>query len=129
MRGLLDTSVLVALEAERTVTDLPDEGAVSVVTVEELLLGVRMAEHRGDAALISTRRATLEAVERAFEALPVTRPVAVECARIRAEGRAAGIRFAPFDALIAATAVVHELVLYTQDAALERLPGVNVRVV
>lgn len=129
MRGLLDTSVLVALAADRDVADLPDEAAISVVTLEELSIGMRMAEHRGDAELAERRRGTLDLVGRTFEALPVTRTVAIACAGIRADGRARGVRLAPFDAVIAATAMVHDLVLFTQDAELARLPGLDVRLV
>ena len=47
MGVLIDTSVLVAIE-RRVLTDdvLTEDGAISVVTVSELLQGV----HRGDAA-------------------------------------------------------------------------------
>lgn len=129
MKGLLDTSIIVGLEADRVLAALPDEAAISVITLEELSLGVLMAEHRGEHDLADRRRTTLDAVGRAFEALPVTRAIASSCAAIRADGRAAGIRFAPFDALIGATVAVHGLVLHTQDAQLARLPGVDVRVV
>jgi len=129
VRGLLDTSVVVALEVERAVGRLPDEAALSVITLEELSLGVRMAEHRGDAVLARRRQDTLDAVGARFEALPVTDAVALACAAIRAAGRQRGLRLAPFDALIAATAAVHGLPLYTQDAALARVPLVDVRLV
>lgn len=129
MKGLLDTSVLVGLETGRSLADLPDEAAVSVITLEELTLGVLMAEHRGEAGLAQRRRDTLDAVSGAFEALPVTSAVALACAAIRARGRAVGLRFGPFDSLIAATAVAADLPLFTQDAELADLPGVDVRLV
>lgn len=64
-----------------------------------------------------------------FEALPVTVTVALACAAIRADGRRRGVRLGPFDALIAATAAVHGLPLYTQDAALAEVPPLDVRLV
>lgn len=129
MRGLLDTSVIVALETGRPLGSLGEQNAVSVITLEELTLGVRMAEARGDEAIAAGRRRTLSTVGTRFEALPVTRAVAVVSAEIRAAGRTRGIRYTPFDALICATAAVHGLTLFTQDAELGDVPGIDVRVV
>lgn len=129
MRGLLDTSVVVALEARRAVVDLPDEAALSVVTVEELALGVAMARARGESDVAERRQRTLTAVLATFEVLPVTTAVALESAALRARGRAAGVRQTPFDALICATAIVHGLVLFTQDQEMANVDGLGVRVV
>lgn len=129
MRGLLDTSVIVGLAAERVVGVLPEEAAISVITLEELSLGVQMAQHRGDDARARSRQATLDAVGSEFEALPVTRSVAFACAGLRAEGRRIGVRYGPSDALIAGTALVHGLSLYTHDVQLGRLRTLDVRVV
>ncbi len=129
MNGLLDTSVLIGLEADRALRALPDEAALSVITIEELTLGVRMAEQRGDAMLARRRQRTLDAVLAEFDALPVDRRIAAECASIRAAGRSRDIRFGPFDSLIAATAVVSGLPLYTQDTQFTEMPGVDVRLV
>lgn len=129
MKGLLDTSVIVGLEANRAVAALPDEAALSVITLEELALGVRMAEHRGEGVLAARRRATLEAVAAEFEVFEVDRAVASACAGIRADGRHLGLLLGPFDALIAATALVHRLPLYTQDAQLSEVRALDVRLV
>src|ERR1700681_3681721 len=43
MKGLVDTSVFIAREAGRPLESLPDEPAVSVVTLAELHLGVLRA--------------------------------------------------------------------------------------
>lgn len=129
MRGLLDTSILIGLETDRPLAELPDESAISVITLEELALGVLLAEQRGESDVASRRKATLTTVGATFEALPVTQSVALACAEIRARGRAVGVRCGPFDALIAATAVVAGLPLYTADVMLSRLPDVDVRLV
>lgn len=129
MRGLLDTSVCVGLENRRGVETLPDEAALSVITLEELALGVKMAEQRGDDETARIRQATLDAVSAEFDVIPVDRRIAAACAAIRASGRLRGTRFAPFDSLIAATAVVFNLPLYTQDTQFTGMPGVDVRIV
>lgn len=129
MRGLLDTSVLVALEVCGAPPELPDEAALSVISVEELALGVAMAQARGDEAIAARRQETLAAVLAAFVVLPVTSAVALESAALRARGRAAGVRYTPFDALICATAIVHGLALFTQDREMATVHGLDVRVV
>jgi predicted nucleic acid-binding protein len=129
LRGLLDTSVFVGREAGRAVDELPDEAALSVITLAELTLGVRMAEQRGDSDLAGLRQATLDAVAVTFDVLAVDRQIASVCAAIRAGGRARNLRFGPFDSLIAATAVVHGLPLYTQDTQFSDMVGVQTRLI
>jgi len=129
VRALLDTSIVVGLESGRSVPDPPEDAAVSVITLEELALGVEMAALRGDDRVSAQRRLTLDLVATRFEVLPVTRAVALACARIRAAGRAVGVRYPPFDAVICATAHVHGLQLLTQDAELATVAGLDVRVV
>lgn len=129
VKALLDTSVVVAGEVEREIGELPADGALSVISIEELTLGVRMAEGRGDHDLAATRQATIDRVLAAFALLPVDRSVVEHSARIRAAGRLAGRRFAPLDALIAGTAAAHGLPLYTQDAGFTAMEGVDVRLV
>lgn len=129
MRGLLDTSVFVATETERAVAEHPDSAAISVVTLEELRLGVLMARDRGDDDLAERRRTTYDRVLRGYAALPVDERVALACADLRAASRrTAGTRIGPMDALIAATAMVEGLPLYTQDRGFVGLPGLDVRI-
>ena len=61
MRGLLDTSVFIAAESRRPLDEdrIPDETAVSVVTLAELQAGVLVAS---DVAVRARRLATLAAV-------------------------------------------------------------------
>lgn len=126
MRGLLDTSVFIAgeqgrqLDAER----LPDESAVSVVTLAELELGVHMA---GDEASRAQRLRTLAGVQREFEALPIDAAVASAFAELVASLRRAGKRsLGVQDAWIAATANAHGVPVVSQDDDFDDLAGVSV---
>lgn len=126
MSPVLDTSVLVGIENGRlTAVDLPEQGSVCVVTLEELYLGVLSVV--GSAAV--KRRDTYDKAISSFEILPVDVTVARSSAEIRAEGRTRGVRYSALDSLIAATARVHGLQLLTQDAGMLGMLGVDVRVV
>lgn len=123
MRGLLDTSVFVARERGGKLGQLPDEAAISVVTLAELHLGALVAEEPGVRA---QRLRTVTEVERTFDALPLDDAVARTFAGIVAEARRRRWRPKVMDALIAATAVVHDLAIFTQDEDFDRIPGVPV---
>jgi predicted nucleic acid-binding protein len=124
VRGILDTSVFIADEQGRALaTDrLPDEAAISVVTVAELELGVHMAETDDVRA---RRLATLRSVHATYVALPVDEPVASAFAQLVASARHAGRRIRVQDAWIAATAKAHSAALYTQDDDFDGLPGID----
>ena len=126
MSSLLDTSILIGVERARLRPDeLPAHGLISVMTLEELYLGVL----RSDPAASAQRRQTYEHAASGFEVLPVDVAVARTCAQIRAEGRRRRVRYAPLDSLIGATARVHGLPLLTQDEGMVGMLGVDVRVV
>lgn len=124
MRGLLDTSVFIAPKAGRPLEGLPDEPAVSVITLGELHLGVLRAKNGETRA---RRLRTVSRVEREFDAIPIDAEVARTFASIIAEARAAGRRPSAMDAWIAATAVRHGLVVFTQDADFDEIPQVKVQ--
>jgi predicted nucleic acid-binding protein len=124
MKGLLDTSVFIAREAGRPLDNLPDEPAISVITLGELHLGVLRAK---DGDTRARRLRTLSRVEREFEAIPIDDEVARTFASILADARAAGRRPRAMEAWIAATAVRHGLVVFTQDADFADLPQVQVQ--
>jgi predicted nucleic acid-binding protein len=124
MKGLLDTSVFIAREAGRPLEGLPDEPAVSVITLGELHLGVLRAR---DAQTRARRLRTVSRVERDYDAIPIDAEVARTFASIIAEARAAGRRLSAMDAWIAATAVRHGLVVFTQDADFDEIPQVQVQ--
>lgn len=124
MKALLDTSFFVATESGRTLGEMPDvtETEVSVVTVAELTLGVLIANDADRA----DRVATLSAVDATWDPLPVDAEVARAFARIVAELRARQRRVPILDALVAATAIVEQIPVVTQDRDYEAIPGVEV---
>jgi predicted nucleic acid-binding protein len=113
VRALLDTSVFVAREQRRPLGELPDEVAVSVVTISELRYGVLAAADHETRAL---RLSTLEAARRIGGPLVLDEPVGEELARLRVALRAIGRAMKVMDAWIAATAIAHEAAVCTQDA-------------
>jgi predicted nucleic acid-binding protein len=121
--GLLDTSVFIAREAGRPLGDLPEAAAVSVVTVAELHLGVLMAK---GSAVRARRLRTLTAVLNAFEPIPIDSEVARTFAELVAEARRHGKRPKIMDTWIAATAIAHDLSIYTQDEDFAAIPKVRI---
>jgi predicted nucleic acid-binding protein len=111
--GLLDTSVFIARESGRPLGELPDQVAVSVVSIGELQLGVLAAVDDRSRA----RRADTLALARAADPIPISEAVMTTWARLVADCRTAGIQRAVklTDTLIAATAVEHGLPVITQD--------------
>ena len=124
MRALLDTSFFVATESGRPLGEMDGvtETEVSVVTLAELTVGVLTAND-GDRP---ARVATLSAVESTWDPLPVDAEVARQFARIVAALRAGGRRVPILDTLLAATAVVEQIPVVTQDNDYESIPGVDV---
>jgi predicted nucleic acid-binding protein len=124
VRGLLDTSVFIADEQKRELASgrLPDEAAISVVTLAELQLGVHMA----DAEELRARRLrTLQSAQAIYVALPIDEAVASAFAELVATARRAGHRPKVQDTWIAATARAHAVAVYTQDSDFDEL-AVNV---
>jgi predicted nucleic acid-binding protein len=124
VRAILDTSFFVATESGRALgkMDGVTETEVSVVTLAELTVGVLMANDNDR----PTRVATLAAVESTWDPLPVDAEVARQFARIAAALRAGGRRVPVLDALVAATAMVEQIPVVTQDNHYEAIPGVEV---
>jgi predicted nucleic acid-binding protein len=125
LRGLLDTSVFIAREQGRELRAerLPEEVAVSVVTLAELELGVQMADSE---AIRAERMATLGSARATYAALPVDEGVASAFAELVAAARREGRRPKVQDTWIAATAHVHQVALYTQDEDFDGFSGVAV---
>ncbi len=117
--GLLDTSVFIARESGRVIAKLPERVALSVITIGELQLGVLNAR---DPATRSRRADTL-ALARAADPIPISEAVMVSWARLIVDCRAAGVHRAVklTDALIAATAIEHQLPIVTQDADFDQI--------
>ena len=98
--------------------------AVSVITLAELHLGVLMAQ---GSAVRAKRLRTLTMVQDAFEPLPIEAEVARTFAELVAEARRHGKRPKIMDTWIAATAVAHNLPVYTQDEDFMEIPKVRVQ--
>lgn len=123
-RAIVDTSVLIAAEQGRILRHgIPDEIAVSVVTLAELEVGVLVAE---DDDVRATRLSTLLAVRESADGLPADAPVASAYARLAAASLRAGRRPRVHDTWIAATAAVHDAAVWTQDDDFGHFEGVEV---
>ena len=122
-RGLLDTSVLIAGESGRALDEalLPEEAAVSAVTVGELHVGVLAA--RG-VEMRARRLATLEAVG-AIEVLAIDEEVAASWALLRVDLAESGRRLNVNDLWIAATALAHRIPVVTQDDDFSPVAGAS----
>jgi predicted nucleic acid-binding protein len=127
VRGLLDTSIFIAGEEGRELASdrLPDQAAVSVVTIAELALGVHLADGERIRGL---RLRTLEAVNATYAALHVDEAVAAAFAELVATARRSGRRPKVQDAWIAATARAHDVPVFTQDSDFDDLDVESVRV-
>jgi predicted nucleic acid-binding protein len=121
--GLIDTSVLVAVEKGRPLREeaLPERSAVSIVTVAELRAGVLAAP---DIESRDRRMTTLEGVT-GVTVLPVEARVARAWAAMRAYLVASERRVGVNDLWIAATAAAHGMPVLTQDGAFDALSGVE----
>jgi len=113
-RGLLDTSVVIALERIDEVT-LPRTGAISAITLAELTAGPLATSDRPEQA---RRQERLRWAESTFDPLPfdvgAARAYGRVYANVPAQGRKARGRRA-VDLLIAATAISNELPLFTTN--------------
>ena len=122
-RGLLDTSVVIdhdVIDPER----LPDESAISAITLAELAAGPHATEDRDERA---RRQDRLQWATATWDPLPFDAEAARLYGRLFAAARAAGqsSRSRLADLLIASTAAAHSLPLYTRNpsdyAALKRI--------
>lgn len=122
-RGLLDTTLFVAREQGRPLGRLPEESAISVVTLAELHIGVLLAD---EPRIQAQRMRSLSQVERSFDPLPVDTDVARNFAMIVADARKRGRKPKIMDTWIAATALTHDVPVYTQDVDFDDLAEVQV---
>jgi predicted nucleic acid-binding protein len=123
VRGLLDTSVFIAAESRRRLDEdrIPDETAVSVVTLAELQVGVLAA---ADVDVRSRRMATLAAVGD-IEVVEVDEVAALMWAHMRVHLAESGRRCNVNDLWIAASAASRGLAVVTQDDDFGPVEGVG----
>ena len=119
MHGYLaDTSIFVARERGRALGAAPGKTArISVATLTELDVGARRAQ---DATVRAERQQTLTEARR-FVPLGYDEAVSAELAALLAAAGEQGRRAGIMDAIIAATALVHDLTVWTQDDDFEVL--------
>ena len=127
MRGLLDTSVFIATESGRPLDEkrIPDETAVSVITLAELQAGVLAAP---DVDVRARRMATLDAIAD-IELIGIDESAALMWARMRVHLAQSGRRANANDLWIAAVAASRGLPVVTQDddfCAVEGIAGLEV---
>lgn len=127
MRGVLDTSVFIAAESGRPLRAelLPEESAISVVTLAELQAGVLAA---ADVETRARRMLTLDAVGD-VELIGIDESAAHTWARMRVELAASGRRANVNDLWIAASAASRDLPVVTRDddfSAVEGIAGLRV---
>ena len=112
--GLLDTSVVIDWDDPALSTALPDEAAISAVTLAELTAGPHLASSSDERA---RRQARLQQVEATFDAIAFDAAAARSYGQVVAAvveiGRSHRRRLA--DLLIAATAHANNLPLYTRN--------------
>jgi len=120
--GLLDTSVLIALEEGRSLRTeaIPEALAISVVTKAELRVGIFAA---GNIETRDRRLVTFELANR-IVSLPIEEAVARAWSQMRAYVGASGQKVRINDMWIAATAAAHEIPVVTQDGDFDSLNGV-----
>ncbi len=112
--GLLDTSIVIDWDDRDVVTALPNEIAISAITLAELTAGPRLASTSAESA---RRQARLQQVEATFDPIPfdagAARSLGQVVVAISDAGRSHRSRIA--DLLIAATAHANGLALYTRN--------------
>jgi predicted nucleic acid-binding protein len=122
-RGVLDTSVLI--DHDQIIADqLPDESAITAVTLAELAAGPHATENKDERA---RRQDRLQWATATWDPLPFDADSARMYGRVFAAARAVGqsSRARLADLLIASTAAANGLPLYTRNpsdfAALKRI--------
>lgn len=115
---LADTSIFIAAEQQRPLGEPPaGKCRISVTTLTELLVGLHLSRGEEQRRV----RETTVAKARRFVVMPYGEPVAVALAELIAAMRRRRLRASLADAIIAATALVHDLTVWTQDEDFESL--------
>lgn len=123
-QGIADTSVFIGRESGRALDTeaLPDELAVSIITIAQLRAGVLVADTVG----ARDRRLRTLTAALALDPIPVDEAVAAQWARLRVHLRDTGQRMPVNDSWIAATAMAHDVPVVTQDDDFPSVEGLTV---
>lgn len=115
-KGVLDTSTVISLSRITDPELLPAEPLITAVTLAELSVGPLVA---GDERERSARQAHLQQAEADFDPLPFDAGAARAFGQVAASLRRAGRKTSAraYDAMIAATALAHDLPIYTCNPA------------
>jgi predicted nucleic acid-binding protein len=113
-RGVVDTNVVVLLR-QLAKESLPEIPVISAITLAELAVGPLVAT---DPVQRARRQEHLRFAESSFPVLPFDEAAARAFGTVAAALRMAGRKVSArgFDALIAATALAHDLPLFTTNA-------------
>jgi predicted nucleic acid-binding protein len=116
LRGVLDTSTVIMLPRITNVASLPAEPLITAVTLAELSVGPLVAT---DDAERAARQAHVQQAEADFDPLPFDAAAARAFGRVAASLRKVGRKPSAraYDAMIAATAVAHNLPVFTCNPA------------
>lgn len=114
--ALVDTSVVIAAADGDAM--MPDEAAISVITLGELRAGVLRARDSTEREERSTR---LRLIRSSFAPIPVDQDVAEHYGRALALARDEGRGTDAADLLIVATAAATDTVLHTRDIGQAKL--------
>ena len=127
---LIDTDILIEIEKERLslsdkITGREEEQVfLSVITASEVLHGVCRATNPNIGA---KRSAFVEGILRRFPLLPIDLPIARQHAQLWANLKVQGNVIGLHDSWIAATCLVHDLTLITNNAReFQRVAGLQV---
>jgi tRNA(fMet)-specific endonuclease VapC len=115
-RGVLDTSTVILLGRLEDPETLPVEPLITAVTLAELSVGPLVADEERERV---ARQARLQQAEADFDPLPFDASAARAFGRVAASLRRSGHKSTArsYDAMIAATAVAHDLPVYTCNPA------------
>lgn len=126
-RALADTSVFIADGPARPLDSsaLPDELAISIITIGELRVGVLAADD------LDTREVRLRTLTSAlaFDPVPIDNSVAEQWTRLRALLHERNVPMGVNDSWIAATAMALEVPLLTRNEGFPTLDDLEVRLV
>jgi predicted nucleic acid-binding protein len=113
-RGILDTSAVIGLPQISDSSRLPAEPLITAITLAELTVGPLVARDERERAAC---QAHLQQAEADFDPLPFDAAAARAFGRVAASLRRGGRKATArsYDAMIAATALAHDLPLYTSN--------------